>query len=322
MTVRGVRRAAPALALAMATCLPAAHAREAGAKESSMQDAGQAAPFVFTRTSRGGKPMPGGLRQRQSALRVDFAAGVVTYEQHRSDADTGGEPIGTFRVPLSPECRRGLLAALESDALQGLGPTSGGELGSSLLTYTFERGGTTIVKTLSTGDRAQLQRVAALENELQGLWAEVFRRPVAAVRAEIRHEMEGTVERFELVVANVGTAPVVVPNPRRLAAAGGTGGVRVAIAEAEVPGLTPLPPEWTTLPLEPLPAGKDEPADLTLAPGERVAARTVPWRRAGPKGAEYYAMAFLESYAGPPEVSGVYRARGAIVSEPLDLAAR
>lgn len=321
MTTRArlVRRAGAALALAAATCLPAVDAREAGAKGRAMQTSDKASPFVFTLTSRGGPEKPGGLRERDSLLRVDFTAGVATYEQHRSAADMAGEPIGTFRMPLPTERRRGLLAAVDSDAFRGLGPTSGGSFSSSTLSYAFERGGKKTVKELSSGDLAQIQRIEALEDQLNALVAELFQHPLAAVRAEIRHVAQGGDELFQISVANIGTAPVVVANPRRLGAAGG---VRVAVAEPEVPGVTPPEPAWTTLPLEPLAAGKVEPPDVKLAPGERAFARSVAWRRAGPKGAAYYAQSFLESYAGPPEVSGVYRARGAIVSEVIEIAAR
>jgi hypothetical protein len=290
-------------------------------KRGSMND------FVFTCRSRGGPEIADGLAERESILRVEGRRGIATYEQHRSESDSNGEPIGRFEAPLDPTAFGRLRSVLDTGILDQLGPTSGGSFSSSLITYGFEAGGKHVQKVLSSGDHDQLTRLGPLEDVLNGILPVLFQHPRAALRVDVRRIAETGGERFELVLVDIGTEAIEVANPRTLTDHPGSRAfVEIAAAPPEKPGVTPPPLRWaTTLRLEPVSAGTQEPRRLRLAPGAAQAYRTETWHHTVTPGADYLVRAVFESYgdtpAAEPAAVSAYLVRGAVRSEVLELLA-
>lgn len=292
----------------------------AGGKGETMND------FVFTYRATGGPEIADGLAERESLLRVDGRRTVATYEQHRSVSERNGEPIGRFEVTVDPAVLLQLRAVLDTGILDQLSPTSGGSFSSALLTYGFEARGKRVEKVVSSGDHDQISRLGPLSGALNPIRVALFQHPRAALRLDLRHIAGADGERFELVLVNIGTEPIEVANPRRLTGRPGSAAfAEVAVVPPEEPGVTPLPPDWTTkLHLERAPAGAKEPPRIRLAPGAASAFRTEPWHHGPNPGMEYLIQAMFESYAATPANPGgasAYLVRGAARSSVLVLPA-
>ena len=60
-------------------------------------------PFILTYTSIGGAELGPKLYERQTSLSIHGADRNVVLEQHRSESDEAGAPIGIFRWAADPE---------------------------------------------------------------------------------------------------------------------------------------------------------------------------------------------------------------------------
>lgn len=284
---------------------------------------GDPASFVLEYRLEGGRRLGEGVCERDSRLVVNSEDRAAFMEKHRSEGDEGGEPIGTFRLPLAGERLARLPALVRRVKLEEVPPPRGADLDTSLLTLAFRQGATAIEKQFISRDGETIDRLEPLLSELEAIEDELDAHPVAAVRLAVAPAPPGHGRRFELAVTNIGKTDVRLADPRALDhdERHHWAGVRIAELPEERPGFTSPPLQWSRILLMPAlgePAGG---GDLILKPGQKFAAPTLQWLPMH-LGVACLAQGVLSNYTGHGETDGCYRIRGALFSEFLGITAR
>lgn len=266
-------------------------------------------------SAHGGPELGAGVHEREWSLKLDSADGSASLEKHRSDSDAAGEPVGLFRAQLPPEKFWSLFQLAHRVRLPELAPAGGGGMRSSLMTLKLEQGGARVEKAFSSGDIKALDQLEPLLEELNRIFGAMSNSPVAAIRTMVAYVPRE--RRFDFVVANIGTEPVCVGDPRFIVPGNPKlwAGVRVAEMPYERPGYTSPPLQWAQVPLsKPVQASG---VPIVIKAGEKFTAPTAIWSAARP-GVRYIAQAVLSDYSGPREAPGCYRIRGAAFSEAIE----
>lgn len=269
-------------------------------------------PHVFTLQlrTRGGMLLGEGLNTIHSDLLLDSRVGAAFLGQHRSEADTEGEPIGRFRMDLPPSRLQHFEQLVKDVRLEELGPPVRGGLGTSLLELEVRSGDKTFIRQVNSFDISLLQQVDPLLFELNRLAFELMQHPVAALRVSVSHEASPAGDRFVLTFDNLGRQRILLNDPRLLKAPPDRwAGVRVALHPESKPGFTAPPLQWRLVPLAKPAEEEDVPAELLLEPGASASFRTEPWVPQQ-RGSRHLMQGVWSDYEGSAERDGILRIRG------------
>ncbi len=267
-------------------------------------------------TTQGGAELGGGLHEVELRLRVDAAENVVTYERYQPSSDEGGEPAGSFRAELPANLAAKLQAELAKVDLSKLPSGTEGGPGASHLRIRATQGGRVSEVSLSSRDIPLLSQLEPLVDALDALSLHATEHPLEAVALTLARKPSGG--GFTLVLKNVGSRPVVLPDPRALPAASAerpphSAGVRVAAYPRTPPGVTAPPLEWSYLPLS---HRSGAAAPVTLAPGQEARFDTEPL--SGGKG-RHLAQGIYSSYQAAKSDAGAAPVLGRLLSEALEV---
>src|ERR1700680_286673 len=108
-------------------------------------------PFTLTYTSSGGPELGPSLYERQTSLTIKSADRSVVLEQHRSESDEAGAPIGMFRLAADPESLQKLLEYAVEERLGDLAPPARGGPGTSVMTIALEMDDRKISRMVTNG---------------------------------------------------------------------------------------------------------------------------------------------------------------------------
>ncbi len=277
--------------------------------------------FTLDYSSVGGPELGAGVHERESHLRLDSGKQEAVLERHRSESDSGGEPIGTFRAQLPADAFSSVLEYANKERLAELPKSTGGGPGKSAMTVRLEQQNSVVTKTLTSGDIPLLGQLQYFFYQLNRISTALMQHPVQAARVSVA---AGDGSRyFNLTIENIGSADICFADPRLLGPGGEDlwAGVRVAEVPVERPGVTSPPLKWTRINL----MAKREKAGVAetvvLKPGANFTAPTETWS-APHRGANYLVQAVWSNYSGPPEGVGCYRLRGAAFSQNLTILGR
>jgi hypothetical protein len=206
--------------------------------------------------------------------------------------ETGGEPLGAFRMTLPPSLSARLRDEIGRSKLDQVPPATQGGPGTSVLRIRIARGSVNQEAAFSSGDIAiieSLQPMLTLFNEISGL---VSSHPYRAIIASLRHRGTAAASlTFEIALKNVGTETVAIPGLISMSkATGPDDGERRRQA--------------------------DQP--IILTPGAVVTCETRTWA-SPPGGGRHLAQAVFSSYGSDPGPTGVALIRGRALSEALEL---
>jgi hypothetical protein len=274
--------------------------------------------FSLNYTSVGGPAMAAGLHERQTSLAVKGEDGSVFLEQHRSESDEAGAPVGTFRAVSDAEPLEKLLEYADKEQLANLAPPARGGPGTTVMSISLEVGTRKILKTLTSGDIPQIGQLEYFLYQLNQIMVAVRKSPYQAVRVAVAPDTAS--HRFLVSIENIGTANVCFFDPRTivLASPARWAGIRYAHLPVERPGVTSPPLEWSELPIESTAANAaSRPQVVTLKAGERLSMPTASWTT-GRSGVKYLVQGMWSDYAGPVRAEGCYSMRGAAFSENLE----
>ena len=299
---------------------------EAGDKPMNMTSS---APQVTNNTNalrveyewKSGASLGVGLQERQRTLVIDEKSSSVTYEQHRSESDAPGEAIGIYLMPLHSTLIGEVIAVIHSLKLTELRPTTGGGPGVSLMTLRVQDKATHFEKNITSQDFELLSKLESLIDKFQGIQGDALQHPISVLKASVQMIEESSNVVFELKLENLGVAPLVLANPLQIARQTSDlqAIVQVAYFPEERAGFTAPPLEWKALHLVP-PKGAAT-ADIVLNPKQVWSARTERWNPAH-HNARYLAQGVYSNYNGNAYDKDVYRIRGAVFSDALEVTAK
>src|SRR5581483_7465886 len=278
-------------------------------------------PHRFEYVIESGRELGSGIHETETRLRVDYDKNEAFLERHQPLSDEGGEALGTFRTELPADARDELLKGCAAVHLSSLPVGKSGGPGVSQIRLVEVSGARISKAEFSARDVPIIERadpILSVGNSLIGALGE---HPFQAIRIKVRRLAEHSGgDTFEIDIENAGTQNVVVPDPHRLAALGtGEGsqglGVRIAEYPAERPGYTAPPLVWSWLPVAP---SKTDAPLVSLAPGGRVAAVTVPWV-SRKHAMRHLVQAVYAFYGEPVMLDGHLVIRGRALSEALEV---
>jgi hypothetical protein len=270
--------------------------------------------FTLHYTSTGGPELAPSLHERQTSLTINGADGSVFLEQHRSESDEAGAPIGTFHMAADAEPLQKLLEYADKERLADLAPPTRGGPGTSVMTIGLEEGARKISKTLTSGDIPQIRQLEYFLYQLNQIMTAAKRSPHQAVRVTVAPDT--TSRRFLVSIENIGSANVCFYDPRTI----GRGspdrraGVRFAELPQERPGVTSPPLQWAELQIQ----AENAPALVTLKAGERITVPTAAWTTAR-SGVRYLVQGVWSDYTYPIRAEACYAMRGAAFSENMKI---
>lgn len=271
---------------------------------------------------KSGATLGAGLQERQRKLVIDERSNTVTYEQHRSESDSPGEAIGIYTMPLPPTLAGEVMTIVNALKPEALRPTTGGGPGVSLMTLRVHDKSNRFEKNVTSQDFELLSRLEPLIDKFQAAQMQILQHPVSVLKASVEMIAESAHVVFELRLENMGAAPLVLANPLRMAH--GTPDrqaiMQVAYFPEEQPGFTAPPLEWKTLHLV-APKGAVTAADIVLHAKQVWSARTEHWTPAH-RNARHLAQGVYSSYNGNAYEKGIYRIRGAVFSDALEVTSK
>lgn len=262
------------------------------------------------------------LQERRRTLVIDEKSSTVTYEQHRSESDAPGEAIGIYKMSLPATLPNEVMAVLNLLNPQALRPTTGGGPGVSLMTLRVRDKATHFEKNVTSQDFELLSKFERLMDRFQGIQAAALQHPVSVLKASVQMIEEASQIFFELRFENIGISPLVLANPLQIThpTSDLQAIVQVAYFPEERPGFTAPPLEWETLHLVP-PKGTAISADIVLSSKQAWSARTERWNSAH-RNARHLAQGVYSSYNGNAYENDIYRIRGAVFSDALEVTSK
>lgn len=271
--------------------------------------------FTLLYTSEGGPELGAGLHERQTLLTIRSEDGSVFLEQHRSESDAAGAPIGTFRMVSEADPLEKLLEYADRERLENLAPPSGGGPGATVMEIRLEEGNRKIAKTLTSRDIPQIGQLEYFLYQLNQVMTAVRRTPYQAVRVTLAPDTAS--RRFVVGIENIGTANVCLFDPRTIGHTTPERRTVVRFAELpeERPGVTSPPLRWTELPVQA--AVSATPSMVTLKAGERLTVPSASWTARS--GVRYLVQGIWSDYTAPGQAAGCYFVRGAAFSENLKI---
>jgi hypothetical protein len=141
--------------------------------------------FTLSYTSVGGPELAPGLQTRHTSLAINGEDRSVFLEQHRSESDEAGAPIGTFHMVADAEPLQKLLEYADRERLADLAPPTRGGPGTSVMTIRLEEGARRIEKTLTSGDIPQIRQLEYFLYQLNQIMTTAKRSPYQAVRVTL-----------------------------------------------------------------------------------------------------------------------------------------
>ena len=273
-------------------------------------------PFTLTYTSTGGPEFGPRLYERQTSLTIHSGDRTVLLEQHRSESDEAGAPIGIFRWTADPESLQKLIEYAVKERLEDLAPPTRGGPGTSVMTIALELDGRKISKTLTSADIPQIGQLEYFLYQLNQIMFAARQAPYQAVRVTVARDLPA--HRFVVGIENIGKANVCLFDPRAI----GSGdpnrwiGVRLAELPQEIPGVTSPPLEWSEIHVQ---QEAGPPRVLTLKAGERLAVPSASWSNPR-QGVKYLVQGVWSDYATSSGSVDCYFMRGAAFSENLTVA--
>ncbi len=266
----------------------------------------------------GGPRLGTSVFERQSLLVLDQTNGSMRLEKHRSESDAEEEPIGIFQAQLDPSLFQKIMRLADSVELADLSQGTRGGPGSSSLKFEYISDTTRYEKSISSFDHEQITTIEPLLDELYKAQGQLLQSAISAIVISIRHV--GTVNdgHLELVIRNVGSAPLYIGDPRWLDIdVDNWAGARVAVLPTEVPGVTSNPLEWERVFIARPQTDRPANDDVLIHPQSEVSYPTERWV---PKahGNRYIIQGVFSSYQGPAEINGVYRIRGGAFSKAIE----
>ena len=273
-------------------------------------------PFTLTYTSSGGPELGPSLYERQTSLTIKSADRSVVLEQHRSESDEAGAPIGMFRLAADPESLQKLLEYAVEERLGDLAPPARGGPGTSVMTIALEMDDRKISKMLTSGDIPQIGQLEYFLYQLNQIMFAARQAPYQAVRVTVAADLPA--HRFVVGIENIGKANVCLFDPLTIGSGGPDRwiGVRLAELPQEIPGVTSPPLEWSEIHVQPQ---SGPPRIVTLKAGERLTMPPTSW--ANPrKGIKYLVQGVWSDYAPSVRSEDCYFMRGAAFSDNLTVA--
>ena len=269
--------------------------------------------FRFTYTSRGGVNAAMDMQMWETRITVDSGSGKSTLDMNRDHGDDAGLPIGRFEMSVEKVALERLRVLLGSADFSGLMAEGTYEMfNESLMTMTYETAQGAVTKTVGSGERNWVAQLEPLLTEVHALQSELRSHPKAALQLAVRHVIIDRKEHFELVLANIGSMPVSIIDPRSITGEREWAGIKVAVFRKEESGTIPASPSWERIPLLP---GMERggPAYIRIEPGSRHVVQSLPWH---PEqcGVSYGAQGTMINYGGPREKDGLFVVRGGLFS--------
>jgi hypothetical protein len=273
-------------------------------------------PFTLTYTSTGGVELGPKLYERQTSLIIHSSDHSVVLEQHRSESDEAGAPIGIFRWAADPESLQKLIEHAIEERLEDLAPPARGGPGTTVMTIALDLDDRKISKTLTSADIPQIGQLEYFLYQLNQIMFAARQAPYQAVRVTVAPDLPA--HRFQVGIENIGKANVCLFDPRTI----GSGdpnrwiGVRLAELPQEIPGVTSPPLEWSEIHVQQETGAYRV---LTLKAGERLTVPSASW--AHPRqGVKYLVQGVWSDYAASSGSENCYFMRGAGFSENLTVA--
>lgn len=309
------------LALTASSCAGCKSSQGTGKAVHSDSGTKKAAPLQVDYSVQGGPELGSGIHEVEQHLRVDFGEKVVHAERRQPSSDEGGESVGSFRAPLPAALGERLRTELAKVELSKVGPGTVGGPGASLIRIRSSEGAQVEEASLSSRDIPLLEGIEPLVEALDDLTQHAVQHPHEALSLNLTQKTAGaggTV--FTLVVKNVGTQPVVLPDPRSLPSASPerplhAAGVRLAAYPKTPPGVTAPPLEWAYVGIAER-STTTRPVPLVLAPGQEASFDAEPWRT--PDGqVRHLVQGVLSMYQPAPSDGGAVPVLGRLLSEAL-----
>lgn len=273
--------------------------------------------FILKYREAGGPELGKDLQEYQCVLELDRKTGTVYLETCRSASDAPGEPIGTFRAPLSDELFKQIFNIVHSVGLADLPPPTQGRMATSVMTLTFEYGQTAVEKVFTDEDADLLERLDPLLQQLNQIIASLERHAESAVKIDIKHSRGQGDGQFKIMITNLGSQPVCIANPHTFGDEDPDrwAGVRFAELPEERPGYTSPPLEWFNLIL---PVQKIQETRVVLKPSKTFSASTNTWI-APRRNVRYIIQGVFSDYKGPGDANDGYPIRGVVFSEAIEI---
>jgi hypothetical protein len=272
-------------------------------------------------TTQGGSDLGGGLRERETSLRIDLANGVALVEHYQPSSEQGGEALGTFKAGVPPDLCANVREAVERSHLNDIRAGSHGGLGTTILCIRAIGGVDRQETRFSNRDvptLTALQPLIHLLDEVRGI---VIMQPLHAVTLGIKERRASADIVYDIAIKNVGTEAVALPGLLSLSASDPNQahpqrwlGARIAAYPPERPGFTALPLAWSHLALAM--TGGEAYASIILESGATTTCQTRPWV---PSAAGRHLVQATFAFYAPPAPLGPPLIRGCALSPAIEV---
>jgi hypothetical protein len=255
---------------------------------------------------RGGEEIHPGLFQYQSEIHLDAASMTAGLSIVRSVADQPGLAIGDYEMRIDGATLSEGIKAIHSADFDNVKVDEDSANGSDTLSYVVCLSGQPVERLINSEDARALAQLGPFNDFLEELESELLESPKAALSVAV--EQQGSA--YILVLKNIGSAPILVADPRRDSECR----IQVAPIPVSIPGYTDRPLQWTYIELEA--ASGTEEFEFQLAPAEERRFVSQRWESDAAK-APHIAQGIYSSYPAVAQENGILRIRGMAFSEGL-----
>lgn len=217
----------------------------------------------------------------------------------RHNNDLIGRPIGLFSGTLTTDAVERLTSAINNVKWSELPQPEKGDVTAPMLTLDYSGDGKLIQRSFSARSLEFIRAIGPVIHELNETSSWLLAHPDRAIDVQVERTPEADPPVFRLIIRNIGKGPIALADPRAPTRLQGQARAFIRIADAPIntAGVTEIPPNFSPVALEPLPAGANPDAPKILHQGERLVVSSVAWPRPD-RGGEFLAQAVFEDYSG------------------------